>query len=92
MLNNFFIIISLLILYLFLLSFLNKFNKNFLINICICFFFFSYLVISLDIITEYNFIGSLRGSIETYMHAILKKYTIHLHPIQVNKILISNHA
>lgn len=41
-------------------------------------------------ITEYNFIGSLRGSIETYMHAILKKYTIHLHPIQVNKILISN--
>ena len=55
MLNNFFIIISLLISYLFLLSFLNKFNKNFLINICICFFFFSYLVISLDIISDNNF-------------------------------------
>jgi HAD superfamily hydrolase (TIGR01549 family) len=40
-------------------------------------------------ITKYNLIGSLRGSIETYMHAILKKYTIHLHPIQVNKLLVS---
>ena len=40
-------------------------------------------------IVSYNFTGSLRGSIETYMHAILKKYTVHLHPIQVNKILIS---
>jgi HAD superfamily hydrolase (TIGR01549 family) len=39
-------------------------------------------------ITDYNMYGSLRGSIETYMHSILKKYTIHLHPIQVNKILI----
>lgn len=40
-------------------------------------------------IYEYNILGKLRGSIETYMHSILKKYTIHLHPIQVNQILIS---
>lgn len=39
-------------------------------------------------ITNYNVIGSLRASIETYMHSILKKYTIHLHPIQINKILV----
>lgn len=39
-------------------------------------------------ILEYNILGSHRGSIETYMHSILKKYTIHLHPIQVNKILV----
>lgn len=43
-------------------------------------------------ITEYNVLGKLRGSIETYMHSILKKYTIHLHPIQVNKILISKNC
>jgi HAD superfamily hydrolase (TIGR01549 family) len=40
-------------------------------------------------VTEYNFIGNKRGSIETFMHSILKKYTIHLHPIQVNRILVS---
>lgn len=39
-------------------------------------------------ITEYNMYGKLRGSIETFMHSILKKYTVHLHPIQVNKILV----
>lgn len=39
-------------------------------------------------ITDYNMYGKLCGSIETYMHSILKKYTIHLHPIQVNKILV----
>tara|TARA_X000000368_G_scaffold418454_1_gene418150 strand:- start:3732 stop:5399 length:1668 start_codon:yes stop_codon:yes gene_type:complete len=39
-------------------------------------------------IIDYNMYGKLRGSIETFMHSILKKYTIHLHPIQVNKILI----
>jgi HAD superfamily hydrolase (TIGR01549 family) len=39
-------------------------------------------------VTQYNFIGKERGSIETYMHSILKKYTIHLHPIQANKILV----
>lgn len=40
-------------------------------------------------IIHYNTNGSLRGSIETYMHSILKKYTMHLHPIQVNQILVS---
>lgn len=40
----------------------------------------------------YNVIGKVRGSIETYMHAILKKYTVHLHPIQTNRILISKNA
>ena len=35
---------------------------------------------------------SKRPSIETYMHAILKKYTLHLHPIQVNRILIRSDA
>jgi FMN phosphatase YigB (HAD superfamily)/ribulose-5-phosphate 4-epimerase/fuculose-1-phosphate aldolase len=43
-------------------------------------------------VTEYNFIGNKRGSIETFMHSILKKYTIHLHPIQVNRILITKKA
>jgi FMN phosphatase YigB (HAD superfamily) len=43
-------------------------------------------------VTEYNFIGNKRGSIETFMHSILKKYTVHLHPIQINRILISNKA
>ena len=43
-------------------------------------------------ITEYNIIGKNRASIETYMHSILQTYTIHLHPIQVNKILISKNA
>lgn len=43
-------------------------------------------------VIDYNIIGKKRGSIETFMHCILKKYTIHLHPIQVNRILISNNA
>jgi FMN phosphatase YigB (HAD superfamily)/ribulose-5-phosphate 4-epimerase/fuculose-1-phosphate aldolase len=43
-------------------------------------------------VTEYNFIGNKRGSIETFMHSILKKYTIHLHPIQVNRILVTKEA
>jgi len=43
-------------------------------------------------VTEYNFIGNKRGSIETFMHSILKKYTIHLHPIQINRILVSKEA
>jgi len=29
-----------------------------------------------------------KASIETYMHSFLKKYTIHLHPIQINKLLV----
>ena len=44
-----------------------------------------------DILT-YNIIGEKRGSIETFMHSILKKYTIHLHPIQVNRVLVSTRA
>jgi hypothetical protein len=40
----------------------------------------------------YNVLGKKRGSIETFMHSILKKYTIHLHPIQVNRILVSKNA
>lgn len=43
-------------------------------------------------LTNYNIHGSLRGSIETYMHGILKKYTVHLHPIQINKILIMKNS
>ena len=43
-------------------------------------------------IINYNFFGKKRGSIETYMHSILNKYVIHLHPIQVVKILIQKDA
>lgn len=43
-------------------------------------------------VTNYNFIGNKRGSIETFMHSILKKYTVHLHPIQINRVLISLNA
>ena len=47
---------------------------------------------SVKAVNEYNFIGNQRGSIETFMHSILKKYTVHLHPIQINRILISSCA
>ena len=40
-------------------------------------------------VTNYNYIGNKRGSIETFMHSILKKYTIHLHPVQINRVLVS---
>ena len=43
-------------------------------------------------ITKYNYIGNKRGSIETFMHAILQKYTVHLHPIQTNRILVCENA
>lgn len=43
-------------------------------------------------VIHYNVLGKKRGSIETYMHSILKKYTLHLHPIQVNRILVSKEA
>ena len=43
-------------------------------------------------IINYNVIGTKRASIETFMHSILKKYTIHLHPIQLNRILIAKNA
>jgi HAD superfamily hydrolase (TIGR01549 family) len=39
-------------------------------------------------IESYNTLINNRASMETYMHSILKKYTVHLHPIQVNTILI----
>lgn len=43
-------------------------------------------------IVNYNVIGTKRGSIETFMHSILKKYTIHLHPIQLNRLLVAKNA
>lgn len=43
-------------------------------------------------VTSYNVIGTKRASIETFMHSLLKKYTVHLHPIQVNRILVCKHA
>jgi HAD superfamily hydrolase (TIGR01549 family) len=43
-------------------------------------------------LSDYNVFGGDRASIETYMHAILKKYTIHLHPIQINKLLIEKNS
>ena len=43
-------------------------------------------------VTKYNYIGNKRASIETFMHSILKKYTIHLHPVQINRVLISSNA
>jgi HAD superfamily hydrolase (TIGR01549 family) len=43
-------------------------------------------------LSEYIVFGNKRPSMETYMHSSQKKYTIHLHPIQVNKILIRNDA
>jgi FMN phosphatase YigB (HAD superfamily)/ribulose-5-phosphate 4-epimerase/fuculose-1-phosphate aldolase len=43
-------------------------------------------------IVNYNVLGTKRASIETYMHSILKKYTIHLHPIQLNRLLIAKNA
>jgi HAD superfamily hydrolase (TIGR01549 family) len=43
-------------------------------------------------VINYNVLSNTRGSIETYMHSILKKYTLHIHPIQVNRILITKNA
>lgn len=41
-----------------------------------------------DILSNYNIINNNKPSIETFMHAILKKYVVHLHPIAINNILI----
>lgn len=49
-------------------------------------------IANLKSVKEYNYILDLQPSIETYMHSILKKYTIHLHPIQCNRILVSEKA
>ena len=43
-------------------------------------------------ISDYNVIINGKASMETYMHSYLKKYTIHLHPIEVNKILVRKDA
>ena len=43
-------------------------------------------------VINYTVMKQTRSSIETYMHSILKKYTVHLHPIQVNRILITADA
>lgn len=43
-------------------------------------------------VLNYNVNGKKRASIETFMHSILKKYTVHLHPIQVNRILVCENA
>ena len=44
-------------------------------------------------VLKYNLFGNKkRGSIETFMHSILKEYTVHIHPIQTNRILVSNEA
>jgi len=44
-------------------------------------------------VLKYNLFGNKkRGSIETFMHSILNKYTVHIHPIQTNRILVSNQA
>lgn len=44
---------------------------------------------SIKELVNYNLLGNKRGSIETFMHSILKKYTIHLHPVQINRVLVS---
>ena len=39
-------------------------------------------------LTDYSIIKNRKASIETYMHSILKNYTVHLHPILINKLLV----
>lgn len=41
---------------------------------------------------EYSPSYSSRASMETYMHSFLYKYVVHLHPIQVNSILVQKDA
>jgi FMN phosphatase YigB (HAD superfamily)/ribulose-5-phosphate 4-epimerase/fuculose-1-phosphate aldolase len=36
---------------------------------------------------EYALFSHARASIETYMHALLQRYTVHLHPLALNEIL-----
>lgn len=38
-------------------------------------------------VAAYTRFTKARASIETYMHAVLNRYTVHLHPIQLNEIL-----
>jgi HAD superfamily hydrolase (TIGR01549 family) len=43
-------------------------------------------------LNNYLLFNKNKPSIETYMHSILKKYTVHLHPIDINKILVRKNA
>ena len=43
-------------------------------------------------IMTYNFFGETRSSIETFMHSVLNKYVLHLHPIQILKVLVTKNA
>jgi rhamnose utilization protein RhaD (predicted bifunctional aldolase and dehydrogenase) len=43
-------------------------------------------------LSSYLIFNQNKPSIETYMHALLKKYTVHLHPIDINKILVRRDA
>ncbi len=38
-------------------------------------------------LNEYLVFSKRKASIETFMHSVLGKYTLHLHPLQVNEIL-----
>ena len=38
---------------------------------------------------EYALFSRARASIETYMHSLLQRYTVHLHPLALNEILTS---
>ena len=40
-------------------------------------------------IEDYSLFSLARASIETYMHALLSRYTVHLHPLALNEILTS---
>lgn len=45
--------------------------------------------IAKNITEKYHYFGkAYKGSIETTMHCLTKKYTIHLHPVQLLKILV----
>lgn len=41
-----------------------------------------------DIKQDYFVITTIKPSIETPLHSFLSKYTVHLHPIQINNILV----
>ena len=43
-------------------------------------------------ISIYNVGSNIKASMETYMHSYLDKYVVHLHPIQVNKILVRKNS
>lgn len=46
----------------------------------------------LEELENYLLFNKNKSSIETYMHVILKKYTVHLHPLEINKILVRKNA